>query len=49
MTISQNHLFLTLRRKYPDRIENPQYYSPHYSDIETDLHSSEYGYKIINY
>lgn len=29
-------------------MEHPQYYSPHYSDIETDLHSSEYDYQIIN-
>nr|XP_048329478.1 zinc finger CCCH domain-containing protein 18-like isoform X2 [Ziziphus jujuba var. spinosa] len=32
-------------RKYPDRIENPQYYSPHYSDIETDLHSMSRCYE----
>ncbi|XVF33895.1 hypothetical protein REPUB_Repub18cG0010900 [Reevesia pubescens] len=31
-------------RKYQDRIESPMYYSPHYMDMESDLHSMPRGY-----
>lgn len=31
-------------RKYQDRIESPMYYSPHYVDMEPELHSIPRGY-----
>ncbi|EOY12131.1 RNA binding protein, putative isoform 3, partial [Theobroma cacao] len=33
-------------RKYQDRIESPMYYSPHYIDMEPELHSIPRGYAM---